>query len=319
MDIYNNQNTKNFKNQCYVISVLAKKTKAGKDYISGKLKCKTGVMRYNVWDNFAYFIDILKPGKYFEVEGMLEEYNQEKQVNVKNVVLLDDKDVNVLDFKAVSIFSLNELLEEFNKIIDSFTDEFIIFLAKEMITKKFIENFANTPAAKNVHGAWVGGLLEHAVSVAKLSDFIVNYYNPVYFNNKINRDIVIFASLFHDLGKMWEYDYSSPEIEVTKVGELLGHLYLSAQKISNLAKNYTGNDKDEKLMKLLHVILSHHGKLEWGAPVTPKIPEAVILHYMDNVDAKLMNIWENLKDCREEFTKRNFVHENARLYNILLD
>jgi len=72
-------------------------------------------------------------------------------------------------------------------------------------------------------------------------------------------------------------------------------------------------------MRILHVILAHHGKYEWGAPVIPKTPEAIIVHFMDNIDAKLVNAWDNLKECKDTFTQKNFVHDNARLYNIFLD
>ena len=318
-DIKENQE---FKQQVFVISVIEKKSKTGKAYITGEVRDKSGVFKYNLWDVNAK-LTLPQANAYFLITGTMESYNGNSQINLKNCQPLDESQININDFKNVSSRDLDELWLEIEQIVNTFQDEFIIYLAKNILTEKFVKKFKDAPAAKDVHHAWVGGLLEHSVSVAKLSDFVVKYYNDLYFENKLSRDIVVFGSLFHDIGKVWEYDYSTPNIQATKHGEFLGHIYLSAKMIGDIAQKYKeqhkDNDIDNKILRIQHVILAHHGKLEWGAPVTPKTPEAIIIHYMDNIDAKLMNAWENLKQCKEEFTQRNFVQENGRLYNIFLE
>ena len=107
-------------------------------------------------------------------------------------------------------------------------------------------------------------------------------------------------------------------IGTTIQGELLGHIYLGTKRIQEVANQYKG-EIEEKLAKILHVFLAHHGKHEWGALVLPKTPEAIIVHYMDNVDAKLMNLWENLENSKDVFTQRNFIQENAKMLNALKD
>jgi len=318
-DINENQE---FKQQVFFISVIEKQSKNGKAYITGELRDKSGVFKYNLWDVVAKSLILPKANAYFLITATMESYNGNPQINLKNCQPLDESEINQNDFKKVSSIDLDKLWQEMEKVIDTFQDEFILFLAKNLLTETITKKFKNAPAAEKVHSAWVGGLLEHSISVAKLSDSVVKYYNDLYFENKISRDIVVFGSLFHDIGKIWEYDYSTPNIEVTKHGELLGHIYLSTKMISDISCKYKEQNKsvdiEEKKIRILHVILAHHGKYEWGAPVTPKTPEAIIIHYMDNVDAKLMNLWENLNDCKEKFTQRNFIQENARMYNIFL-
>jgi 3'-5' exoribonuclease len=319
-DIKENQE---FKQQVFVISVIDKKSKNGKSYITGEVRDKSGVYKYNIWDVSAKFLTLPKANSYFLINGTMENYNGNPQINLRNCQPLEESEINLNDFKKTSSLDLDKLVLEIENIVDTFQDDLVVFLAKNILTEKFMKKFKDAPAAENVHSAWVGGLLEHSISVAKLSDFVVKYYNDLYFEGKINRDIVVFGSLFHDIGKVWEYDYSTPNITTTKHGELLGHIYLSAKVISDVALKYKEQnrekDVDNKILRIQHVVLAHHGKFEWGAPVTPKTPEAIIIHYMDNIDAKLMNAWENLKQCKEEFTQRNFIQENARLYNIFLE
>ncbi|MFC1484970.1 3'-5' exoribonuclease YhaM family protein [bacterium] len=310
----------------FVVSVIEKTTKSGKNYITGEVRDKSTVLKYNLWDAKNPSISIPKQGEYALISGRLEVFNNTYQINLRTVKSLDAESINPDDFKKTIILDIDELWKEFESIVATFTDDLIIFLCENILTESFVEKFKTSPAAKDVHSACVGGLLEHSVAVAKLSDMVVNHYNKLYFNNKINRDITVFSSLFHDLGKIWEYDYTTPNIEITMHGELLGHIYLGAKKIGDIAQLYRKHKPDvdllelnEKINRILHVILAHHGKGEWGAPVTPKTPEAIIIHYVDNIDAKLMNVWENLMNCQDYFTQRNFIHENARLFNILKD
>ncbi len=316
IDIKENQE---FKLPVYVISSVEKKSKTGKSYLTGEVRDNSCVLKYNLWDTSNNFVTLPKTGFYYEFRGIAETFNGTLQINLKTATELEPHQINESDFKKTSSLNLEALWQEFQKIIASFQDEFVIALTKNILSENIIKKFKTAPAAEYVHNAWVGGLLEHSIAVAKLSDFTVNFYNP-YFDNKLTRDIVVFGALFHDIGKIWEYDNDSPNIKTTKCGEFLGHIYMSTKKISDAAKEINNDKKtDDKLLKILHVILAHHGKYEWGAPVLPKIPEAIIVHYMDNIDAKIMNAYENLKDLKDEFAPKNFVQENARLYNVFLD
>lgn len=323
-DILENQD---FSQIVFVISAIEKITKSGRKYITGEVRDKSGSFRYNFWDVENKNIVLPKANSYFRFFGIMEKYQNNFQINLKKVAIVEESQINELDFKKSSDINLDELWKDLEKIIDSIKDDFLKYIAIELFVNNHIlaKRFKMSPAAESVHGAWIGGLLEHSISVSKLADLVVDYYNKIYFEGKIDRDIVILGALVHDIGKIWEYDYSSPAIKTTKYGELLGHIYLSTNKINELAKKYKEENKDtnleidEKLLKLMHVILSHHGKLEFGAPVVPKIPEAIIIYHLDNIDAKLMNFLENVKSTTEEFTQRNFVHENAKLYNIFLN
>lgn len=311
-----------FTTDVFLVSVIEKVAKTGKKYITGEVLDKTLKLKFNLWNVENR---ILEKNCYYSFTGKLEKYNNSFQINLTKFNKKNEKDIDLLDFKKSLDLDIDDLYGDLLNLLLSIKDPFYKFLADEIFVKdeNFIKSFKISPAAEKVHGAYIGGLLEHSINVAKMAEYLVNFYNEFYFFGKLNRDLVIIGAILHDIGKIWEYDYHGPIIKTTKKGELLGHIYMSSNIINNLGNKYKekfkGCDIDEKLIKLIHLVLSHHGKLEFGAPVVPKIPEAMIVYHLDNIDAKLINFLSNTKTFTEEFTDRNFVHENARLYNIFLD
>ena len=306
----------------FLVSAIEKIAKTGKKYITGEVLDKTLKLKFNLWniENRT-----LEKNCYYSFTGKLEKYNNSFQINLFKIRKKNEKNIDLLDFKKSTDLNIENLYNDLLNILSAIKDPFYKFLADEIFVKNedFIKNFKNSPAAEKVHGAYIGGLLEHSVNIAKMAEILVNFYNEFYFFGKLSKDLTVIGSLLHDIGKMWEYDYHGALIKTTKKGELLGHIYMSSNLINDLANKYKAKfpdcDIDEKLIKLIHLVLSHHGKLEFGAPVVPKIPEAIIVYHLDNIDAKMINFLSNTKNAVEEFTDRNFVHENARLYNIFLD
>jgi len=311
-----------FTTDIFLISAVEKIAKTGKKYITGEVLDKTLRLKFNLWNTENR---LLEKNCYYSFTGKLEKYNNSLQINLIKFNKKNEKDVDLLDFKKSTDLDIDSLYNDLLNILSSIKDVFYKFLADEIFIKNgfFVKNFKISPAAEKVHGAYLGGLLEHSLNIAKMAETLVNFYNEFYFSGKLNRDLAIIGALLHDIGKIWEYDYNGPLIKTTKKGELLGHIYMSSNIINEIGKKYKEEfkecDIDEKLTKLIHLVLSHHGKLEFGAPVVPKIPEAIIIYHLDNIDAKLINFLSSTKTSLDEFTDRNFVHENARLYNIFLD
>jgi 3'-5' exoribonuclease len=308
----------------YISSAGEKISKNGKKYITGDLRDKSMVCKYYLWDSDNVASSIPVAETYAIVSGRLESFNGASQVNIISIKNIDQDLVDPHDFKKTSIKNVDSMWNELLDLVNTFSNPIVKYISEKLIKDPNVEKmFRTSPAAKSVHNAWAGGLIEHCLATAKFTDFLVKFYNKEYFDGKLDRDIAVFSALFHDIGKIWEYDSSTPEIKHTSKGELLGHIYMGAKKIEQIADEYLKLHNNEKTVseinKIVHIVLAHHGKLEWGAPVNPKTPEAIILHYLDNLDTKIMNAWENISMCKDEneFTERIYVQENSKLLNIL--
>jgi 3'-5' exoribonuclease len=150
------------------------------------------------------------------------------------------------------------------------------------------EAFAKAPAAKQLHHVYLGGLLDHTLSVASMAESACRHYK------NLNRDLVIASTILHDIGKVAELSYSR-SFGYTDEGNLLGHISIETMWVQD-AMSSIENFPEEIRRQLLHILLSHHGKQEFGSPVLPKTPEAILVHYLDDLDGKLESVFTNIKD-----------------------
>jgi len=303
----------------YIVSATEKKDKTGRTYITGELKDKSMTVRYNLWDSDNVSCPVPKADTYAKVKGKVESFNGKKQITILTLTTLSPDAVDPNDFKKTSSQDIEKMWDEFTQLAGSLKDPVVHAIAMHFVhDEAFGKALQYAPAGRQVHNAWIGGLLEHLLAVATLCNTAAQYYNAHSYDQKLQRDIALFGALFHDIGKLWEYDYTSPEIKVTTIGELQGHIQMGAQAIADAAeKLYPTPTEDEQrvIQQLVHIVLSHHGTLENGSPVNPKTPEAILVHYLDNMDTKMMNACENITACNTEFTDRIYVQENARLFN----
>lgn len=277
------------------------KTKAGKSYYSLKLQDKTGIIDAKVWDiNSA--IGNFEIMDYIQIDAEVILFQNAPQLNVKRIRKCQENEYNINDFMPVTNKNIDDMyieLIEYTKyvkeihlkqLIDSFFIE----------DKEFIKNFKNHSAAKTIHHGFIGGLLEHTLGVVKICNFFADYYSI------INKDLIITAALFHDMGKLYEIS-SFPENDYTDDGQLLGHIYIGAEKLSERIKTIEGFPK-KLASELIHCILAHHGELEYGSPKKPAIPEAFALSFADNADAKLETLTEIFKanDNKNEWFMNKF-------------
>lgn len=303
----------------YIVSATEKKDKTGRAYLTGELKDKSLTVRYNLWDSDNVSCPLPKAETYAKVKGRVESFNGKKQITILTLTTLAPDAVNPNDFKKTSSQDIEEMWKTFTRLVNSLEQPVVKTIANHFLQDQtFVKALKYAPAGRQVHNAWIGGLLEHLLVVGTFCDACVQYYNAHGYANKLQRDIALFGALFHDIGKVWEYDYTSPEIKVTTVGELQGHIHIGSRTIADVAEKYYPNpteDEQRVIQQLIHIVLSHHGTLENGSPVNPKTPEAIVVHYLDNMDTKMMNAFENIAACSTEFTDRIYVQENVRLFN----
>lgn len=261
------------------------KTKAGKTYYSLILQDKTGTADAKIWELNRGIADF-EAMDYIHCEGTVTSFQGNLQMNLSRVRLSDTGEYDPSDYIPCSDKDISEMYGQIMEYVASVKNSYLKQLLEKYFVqdKKFISAFRNHSAAKSVHHSFMGGLLEHTLSVTNLCEYFAEHY-PM-----IHRDLLITAALFHDIGKIRELS-GFPLNDYTDDGQLLGHIYIGARSLENAIATIPGFPAKLK-NELIHCILAHHGKLEFGSPKVPAIMEAMALHMADNADAKLQTLTE---------------------------
>ena len=261
-------------------------TKNGKPYENIILQDKTGIMDGKIWDPNSLGIDDFDALDYIDVVGDVTSFAGAMQLNIKRVRKAAEDEYDPADYLPVSENSTDDMYSQLKTFINSVQNIYLSALLKKLFIEdeEFIKAFEGHYAAKTVHHGFIGGLMEHTLGVTRLCDYMSKAY-PV-----INRDLLITASLLHDIGKTKELS-SFPLNDYTDEGQLLGHIYIGAQMIHDLAGQIPEFPEVLK-NELIHCILAHHGELEYGSPKKPALVEAVALNLADNTDARMETITE---------------------------
>lgn len=264
------------------------KTKAGKNYVSVSLQDKTGLLDGKIWE-LTNGIEHFSEKDYILVEGQLTVFQGALQLNIRRLRKCREGEYDPTEYMPCSKKNIEQMYQELLGIVSSVKNPYLGKLLKRFFVEDtdFIKAFKQHSAAKTVHHGFIGGLLEHTLSVALMCDAAALRY-PI-----INRDLLITAALFHDVGKLRELSVF-PDNDYTDEGQLLGHIYLGAELIERSTNGIP--DFPVKLKnELKHCILAHHGELEFGSPKKPAIIEALALSFVDNMDAKLESMTEILE------------------------
>lgn len=268
-------------------------TKNGKPYESVILQDKTGTIDAKVWEPNNPGIGEYDTLDYIEVYGDVTNFQGALQVSVKRIRVCGEGEYNPADYLPVSSKNIDDMYGELLNIIKSIKNTYLRQLLESFFVKDeaFVKTFKNSSAAKTVHHGFVGGLLEHTLSVTKLCDYYCTAY-PI-----LKRDLLLTAAICHDIGKTREIS-PFPENDYTDDGQLLGHIVMGSQMVAERAAKIDGFPHSV-LSQLQHCILSHHGKYEYGSPKIPAIIEALALNYADDTDAKLETFKEILDNNSE--------------------
>ena len=264
------------------------KTKAGKTYYSLILQDKTGMIDAKVWD-LNPGIEHFEAMDYIQIAGIALTYQGSIQLNVHRIRKARDGEFDPSDYIPCSRFDIKGMYAELMTYADRVTEPHLAALLQHFFAEDpaFKRSFIEHSAAKSIHHGFLGGLLEHTLSVTKLCGFFADRY-PY-----LNRDLLITAAICHDIGKTRELS-SFPSNEYTDEGQLVGHIVIGAEMVSRAADDIAGFPKELK-NELVHCILAHHGRMEYGSPKLPAIAEAVALNLADNADARLETMREFLE------------------------
>jgi len=255
-------------------------TKAGKPYLNLVLSDRTGEIEGRLWDNAADFDARVAAGEFVFIQSRTNTFNNQLQLNVSYLEPVATADVDPTLFLPVCPRDTEAYWQTVNNLVDGLADEKLRVLCRAALDDAEIgPGLRRAPAATGVHQPYLGGLLEHVCSMMLLADKLCAHYPA------LDRDLLVAGVLFHDLGKMREMAYDLT-LDYSDEGKLVGHLIIGIEMLRRIAATIEGFPSD-RLLQLEHLILSHHGRPEWGTVKLPAFAEAAVLHHLDNIDAKV--------------------------------
>ena len=270
-----------------------KTSRSGGEYLEVKVADASGDLKGFLWDLRAVEGDFeaITAGAFLKLKARVEEFQGRKQLRLEKVRFAADTEVGDLShFFPMSARPVVEMLAELDGLIASIGDPWIRRLLQGILVEDPERRaaFAKAPAAKSLHHVCLGGLLEHTLSVAGMAERACQHYAA------LNRDLVMAGVFLHDLGKTAELTYER-SFGYSDAGNLIGHISMEAEWISREMARIP-QFPEELRMQILHIVLAHHGRLEFGSPVLPKTPEALLLHYLDDLDGKLESMFRAIGD-----------------------
>ena len=263
--------------------------KNGKTYYSMQLQDKTGIIDAKIWD-LNNGIGHFESMNYIHVDAQITSFNGSMQMNIKRVRIASEGEYLPNDYMPCSNKDIEEMFKDLLGLIHNISQPHLKKLLEHFFVedKDFAKTFKNHSAAKTIHHGFVGGLLEHSLSVAKLCVYFAETYPS------INKDLLVTAAICHDIGKIHELS-PFPQNDYTDDGQLLGHIVMGTMMLDSVIKTIDGFP-DKLATELKHCILSHHGELEYGSPKKPALLEALALAFADNTDAKLQSFVEAIEN-----------------------
>lgn len=269
-------------------------TKAGKEYGNLTLQDKTGAVDAKIWDLTSPGVGDFDALDYVCVDADVTVFMGANQLNVKRIRKADEGEYVPSDYLPVSSKDIPQMYAELSELLSSVKNPYLKKLINSFFAEDaaFVKAFQSHSAAKSVHHGFVGGLLEHTLSVTKLCDYFSTAY-PM-----INRDLLLTAAAFHDIGKMRELS-TFPENDYTDDGQLLGHIIIGTELVGERIRTIPGFPP-RLASELKHCILAHHGELEYGSPKKPALLEALALNFADNADAKMETMMEALRGAGDK-------------------
>lgn len=265
----------------YVVSnKQIKAKKSGEPYLDLTLMDRTGTIQAKMWDNVEECAYAFEQDDIVKIKGLINKYNQRWQLTIHKIRKMEEADIEFADYLPKTSKNVDELWRTLGEFVASIQEPNLrrlleLFMADPEVARAY----RNAPAAKTMHHAFIGGLLDHVVSLFQSCDLVSRNYAF------INRDLLLTGVFLHDIGKVHELSYAR-SFGYTTEGQLLGHLIIDLEMLHAKLAQVPGFPPQLKIL-VEHMVISHHGKYEFGSPKLPMFPEALMLHYMDDLDSKM--------------------------------
>lgn len=275
--------------------------KNGRPFMGLVLGDATGTIDGRLWDRVDELSREFETGDVIKVKGLVQLFQNRKQFIVHRLERIEPSTINMEDFITKSSLNTDDMLVELTQLVRSMQNDHLRQLVLDTIEDPEIRPMlVRAPAAKSIHHAWIGGLLEHVLSICHIMDFMGKHYKF------LNRDLLLFGAIFHDIGKLWELSYDTG-ISYTDRGRLLGHMEIACELVDKKSARILGFSQELRDI-CKHIILSHHGRLEYGSPKRPKFLEAMVVAMIDDLDSKITTvktIIDNERDSGEKWSRYN--------------
>lgn len=293
-----------------VTSKQVKPKKTGEPYLALTLADRCGQIEAKMWDNVEDALDAFDQDDFLKVKGLLNRYKNRFQLTIHKLRRLSDSEVDFADYLPKTTKNVDQLWQTLAGFIASFQDPYLRTLVQSfMADPEIAYAYRSAPAAKSLHHAYIGGLLDHVVSLFRSCDLVCQNYP------QINRDLLLTGAFLHDIGKIHELAYTR-SFSYTSRGQLLGHMIIELEMLQAKIASIPGFPDEMKTL-LEHLVISHHGQYEFGSPKLPMFPEALMLHYLDDLDSKMESMRAHFE--REAETDSSWTSYNASLGRVLLN
>jgi 3'-5' exoribonuclease len=263
-----------------VVAKQIKPKKTGEPYLALTLGDRSGQLEAKMWDNVEDVLEAFEQDDFLKVKGLINKYKQRFQLTIHKLRKLAESEIEFADYLPKTTKDIEQLWQALETFVGSIQNPHLKALIQAFMADPGIASaYRNAPAAKTLHHAYIGGLLDHVVSLCRSCDLTCRNYP------QLNRDLLLAGAFLHDIGKIHELTYNRSFSYTTK-GQLLGHMIIELEMLQAKLALVAGFPDELKTM-VEHLIISHHGEYEFGSPKLPMFPEALALHYLDDLDSKM--------------------------------
>src|SRR5215475_7769250 len=293
-----------------VVSKQIKPKKTGEPYLALTVGDRSGQIEAKMWDNVDDVLNAFEQEDFIKVKGLINKYKNRFKLTIHKLRKLGDSEIDFSDYLPKTTKDIGELWRTLAEFVATFQNPHLKALLESfMADPEIAEAYRTAPAAKSLHHAYIGGLLDHVVSLCRSCDLVCRNYPS------INRDLLLTGAFFHDIGKIHELAYNRAFTYTTR-GQLLGHMVIELEMLQQKLGTISGFPDELKTL-VEHLIISHQGQYEFGSPKLPMFPEALMLHYLDDLDSKMESMRAHFE--REAGSDSEWTTYNSSLGRTLLN
>jgi 3'-5' exoribonuclease len=268
-----------------------RESRTGDPYLRLVLEDRTGRVEGRVWNDPDVYAGRFDVDDFVALRGEVVRFGDQNHVEIGDLDRVPESSVDPADYFPTSRWSADAMFRQLRDVLDETLESQPIraFLDALFDDESLTERFRTAPAAMSNHHAYRGGLLEHCLSMVRVAISLADHY-ALYYPGLINRDLLVAGVILHDFAKVWELSYRR-SFDYTSPGRLIGHIPMGAELVGKIAARARRPISEDLQLHLQHLVLSHHGEMEYGSPVTPKTPEALLLHQVDMIDSRMNMCW----------------------------